>query len=126
MTKAISTLVTTLLLSALCVGCVRRYVSAPGASGRVIDAQSGMPVAGALVTVTRQEGPYAQTHTSQRGMFRVHPAHGWYQLPTRGVWISCPATLTVEHGEYQTYRTNIGPCVEKFKAGEVRLERTMK
>ena len=126
MTKVISALLATLLVAALCVGCVRRYVSAPGASGRVVDAQSGMPVAGALVTVTRQDGPDAQTRSSQKGTFRVHPAHGWYELPTGGIWISCPATLTVEHEEYQAYRTNIGPYVEKFKAGEVRLERTTK
>ena len=84
-----------------------------------------MPVVGALVTVSRPDGPPAQTHTCQAGKFRVRPVHKWYVLYAcyrcKCVYGTSSAALTIQREGYQTYTSRIGPGIEEFAAGDIEL-----
>lgn len=72
----------------------------PGAAGRVVDARSEAPLAGAVVEV---EGTGVSTRTDQTGRFRVHLPPGRYRafvhhpeyLPTSEGWWVGAGTLAI-------------------------------
>ena len=121
------------VISTLVVGCVpvtNRYVSAPGAVGRVVDGDARTPVAGAVVAVSRNDSPPAEAHTRKDGAFRIRAQHRWFVRdllhPCKHVFVSSSAVMTVEHKSYHTFTADIPHGTEVYEAGEVRLYKVTK
>ena len=108
-----------------CAPLQTRYTSAPGATGRVVDADTHAPIRGALVTVTRPEDSPAQTKTARDGKFRVSSQHRWFfrdaLRPCKHIYISAPAILTVEHEGYRVDVTQIQTGEDVLDVGEISL-----
>jgi hypothetical protein len=74
-------LVVILIVGFLSTGCLpMRYVSAHGASGRVVDAATGALLSETRVALTRPDNSFAETHTSKQGYFRIPAQHRLYIL----------------------------------------------
>ena|SRR5260221_1047531 len=104
-----------------------RYVSAPGARGRVVDADSRVAIRGALVTVSRPNASPAQTRSAGDGSFRVLRQHRWYVYdalhPKKCLYVCADATLTIEQDDYESFATNIH-WIDVLEAGEIGLSRS--
>ncbi len=112
---------------ALCGCAPGRYVSAPGASGRVLDAQSRSPVPGALVTLTPAwymahftferivippgGNPSKKSRTLRDGTFRIRPQHRWYMKSAfytgTVMLVPSPSIVTIEAAGYEPLAANI-------------------
>ena len=132
-----------LLAAALLTGCLAetRYTSAPGASGRVVDSVDHRPIPGATVTLIPEEFSASsdkivpiEVQTSGQGTFRIHQQTDWivYEAgsPGRHTGLCAAAVLRIQHPGYETLETNIadgpfqiGPVIDDFKAGDIRLEK---
>jgi len=104
-------LVVVLTMSILSTGCLPiRYVSAHGASGRVVDATTQTPLPEARVALTRPDNSVAKAHTSKEGYFRIPPKHRLYILfPGHSQLFHVPpaATLSVNREGYLPWRRRI-------------------
>src|SRR5438067_5769416 len=88
----------------LCAGCIPyHFTMRPGASGRVLDARTGVPVAGAGVSVApvRGDDPVGTATTATDGSFRVPPRRQWGVYIVPGDVFPCRFTLSVQHDGYQ-------------------------
>jgi hypothetical protein len=126
--KAKAAFIAASVITAFGMGCVpERYATLPGASGRVVASGSGMPVAGASVTVRVEssQGLSTRTMTSQDGQFLIPAAHKWHVrylcVHDRCMYVMPPATLTAQHEGYQPYAVSFGP-VDKLAAGDIELQ----
>lgn len=108
------------------------YTQRPGATGTVVDAQSGAPVSGALVSLvsygmrSRPQDDVFDVRTAADGRFEIFPVQRWnmYIVPMHPSPI--PAALKIRAKGYKDADREIsfsmlGPAVEDF--GSVRLTR---
>lgn len=84
-----------LLIAALCAGCImpipHRRVHSYGVDGRVCDAATRSPIAGAVVTSDDQK--HRETRTNDKGQFSLRPAYGWH-----GAYVIGPICLSLFPG----------------------------
>lgn len=122
------------LLAALSVGgCFPyHYTQRPGATGTVVDARSGAPIRGALVSLvgygmrSRSQDDVFDVRTAADGRFEIFPVKEWniYVVPMRPAPI--PVALKVRASGYRDLDREIsfsmlGPPVEDF--GSIRMTR---
>jgi hypothetical protein len=122
------------LLVALSVGgCFPyHYTQRPGATGTVVDAQSGAPIRGALVSLvgygmsSRPQDDVFDARTAADGRFEIVPVKQWniYVVPMRPAPV--PVALKVRAKGYRDLDKEIsfsmlGPSVEDF--GSLRMTR---
>jgi hypothetical protein len=94
----------TLSLALVCSGCIPYHFTVrPGASGTVVDARTGLPVAGAAVSVASVRGhdPAGNATTTPDGSFRIPPRRQWGVYIVPGDIFPFPFTLSVQQGGYQ-------------------------
>jgi hypothetical protein len=122
------------LLAALSLGgCFPyHYTQRPGATGTVVDAQSGAPIRGALVSLvgygmrSRPQDDVFDVRTAADGRFEILPVKEWniYVVPMHPA--SIPVALKVRANGYTDLDREIsfsmlGPAVEDF--GALRMTR---
>ena len=122
-----------LLVALSAAGCFPyHYTDRPGATGTVLDAQSGEPIAGALVSLvgygvrSRPQDDVFDVRTAADGRFEIRPVQRWniYVVPMRPA--SVPATLKIRARGYKDVDKEIafsmlGPSIEDF--GPIRMTR---
>ena len=111
-----------------------RLTTSPGASGVVVDAQTGTPISGAWVSVRplplSGTDIRSGTNSGPGGAFRIATTRQWafYLFPAD--MFSAPFALSVTNQGYQSalvpfrYKLAFKPVATNF--GEVRLERSLK
>jgi hypothetical protein len=120
-----------LITVVFCVGCIPyRFTMKTGAVGRVLDAQSGVPVSAAQVS-TEANWSSSQhwrltASTAQDGTFRIEPQRKWgiFILPGMGDPHMWHTMVTVSAPGYQdftnSYRTGT-PGPDVISMGDVKL-----
>ena len=122
-----------LLVTLALGGCFPyHYTQRPGVTGTVVDAQSGAPIRGALVSVvgygmrSRPQDDVFDVRTAADGRFEIFPVQQWniYIVPMRPAPI--PVALKVLASGYRDLDKEIsfsmlGPSVEDF--GSLRMTR---
>ena len=110
-----------LILSAIfCAGCIPyRYTLQPGATGTVVDNESGVPLPNAHVVLSRMDGTWnptnithifftnqvASTASTNDGTFRISPKKGWRVFLLLPIDYTYPKyELEVEGTNYQTLK----------------------
>ena len=116
-----------ILLAFGCAPYPIRYVSAPGVTGRAVDADTGYPIEAARVTVNPNwqltswshivasvapgGPPRARDRTLCDGHFQVPIQHRCYMADAlrrnRTALGGADATVIIEHADYQPFITNI-------------------
>ena len=94
----------TLWAALVCSGCVAyHFTMRPGASGTVLDARTGLPVAGASVSLAPERGddPAGTATTAADGSFTLPPRRQWGVYIVPGDVFPSPFTLSVQHDGYQ-------------------------
>jgi len=127
-----------LVLEVTCLGCVSyHWLLRPGVEGVVIDGKTGLPIAGAKVTFSKD--PEIYTHRSKSwfnvtnifaatdGTFSITPLQSWGHIDT--VWAHDPVfyMLLISRDGYQTFTNkfwypqgNYGPS-RHFRASTVEF-----
>lgn len=121
------------LCALCCVGCVpKSYVARPAASGVVVDARTGEPIAGATVQMrgplyANKDGSY-RTPEGATSVTATTDAQGRFTLPQRKGMLMDPAfpgdrtkmvgLMQVEHAGYETKNVVLS---EAMRDGIVRL-----
>ena len=125
-----------LLITSLCCGCARFHVLLrPGATGLVVDSQTEMPVAGAVVTLTRNPAFYGALYvgdgrslyamsavTATNGTFSIPPKQKWGIIDTVGPIDSICYIFSVQKDGYQTYTNQFYYCVGDFVPGKYKFQ----
>lgn len=117
-------------LVVVCAGCIPyRFVGTTGASGRIVDAQSGAAVGQAKIVVS-ESGPGRNVQTviysSTDGTFYITPCHKWGVLPLGPLDpLSWFTTIDISAPSYTTFSqafrcTTIGPGT--IKLPDVKLQ----
>jgi len=112
-----------------CSGCFPyHFTTRPGASGVVVDARTGVPVAGAPVSVAliRGNGQPTSATTATDGSFRVLPRRQWGLYLAPGDILPLYFALSVQREGYQQSVTQFvhRAMGEKptIKFGELRID----
>lgn len=124
--KRILHLIAFTLLALLLQGCVAwPYRTTPIVTGRVIDADTGKPIAGADVGFQRHAA--VSTRTREDGTFRLMSDHKWgpaFIIPAE--FTPCGGTLQVSAPGYATFEKDVGSHVYgPIELSELRLKKAV-
>ena len=112
----------------LVVGCVPiPYRATPRASGRVIDAESRIAIAGATVMVAASGADAVTAKTSSNGMFRVGGSYRWcfrhgLGMQCRSIHASFYPSLEIQMDGYESRVVEIPSDTSFFSAGDVSVK----